>query len=96
MISIYGFYSHAGDSYTSTSLEQAESYLTGEIRLVNDVAAMALEVLADLLQNISHNQQFVLSVGSTPAAHSASARAKVTSHLHGILELHAGRSFLQI
>lgn len=92
VISVYGFYSHAGDSYGSTSLEQAESYLTGEVRLVNDTAAMALEVLRDLPPNVARNQPFVLSVGSTPAAHSASARAKVTSQLHGVLELHAGRS----
>ncbi|KAF8560327.1 hypothetical protein OG21DRAFT_55035 [Imleria badia] len=91
VVSVYGFYSHAGDSYGSTSLGEAESYLTGEVRLVNDTAAMALEVLADLpAKRMSHNQPFVLSVGSTPTAHSASARAKVTSQLHGVLELHAG------
>lgn len=91
VISVYGFYSHAGDSYGSTSVEQAETYLTGEVRLVNDIAAMALEVLADLPRRVSGNGPFVLSVGSTPAAHSASAKAKVTSQLHGVLELHAGR-----
>ncbi|KAF8140290.1 putative serine dehydratase domain-containing protein [Boletus edulis] len=90
VITVYGFYSHAGDSYGSTSLEEAESYLTGEVRLVNDAATMALEILADLPEHPSHNQPFVLSVGSTPAAHSASARARVTSQLHGVLELHAG------
>ncbi|KAG6381147.1 hypothetical protein JVT61DRAFT_5545 [Boletus reticuloceps] len=71
-------------------LKKAESYLTGEVRLVNDAATMALEILADLPEHPSHNQPFVLSVGSTPAAHSASARARVTSQLHGVLELHAG------
>lgn len=91
MISVYGFYSHAGDSYGSTSLGQAESYLTGEVRLVNDAAAMALAVLADLPEKPSYNQPFVLSVGSTPAAHSASAKVKVTSQLLGVLELHAGK-----
>ncbi|KAN0100590.1 Ras family domain containing protein [Tylopilus felleus] len=90
VISVYGFYSHAGDSYGSTSLGQAESYLTGEVRLVNDAAAMALGVLADLPEKPSYNQPFVLSVGSTPAAHSASAKVKVTSQLLGVLELHAG------
>jgi D-serine deaminase-like pyridoxal phosphate-dependent protein len=86
VISVYGFYSHAGEAYGSTSLEQMESYLTGEVQLVNDAATMALEVLADLPE-----KPFVLSVGSTPSAHSASARAKVTSQLFGVLELHAGR-----
>ncbi|KAG9314332.1 ras family-domain-containing protein [Chiua virens] len=90
VVSVYGFYSHSGDAYGSTSLEEAESFLTGEVRLVNDVAAMALEVLAGLPPNMARNQPFVLSVGSTPTAHSASARAKVTSQLHGVLELHAG------
>ncbi|KIJ21784.1 hypothetical protein PAXINDRAFT_65301 [Paxillus involutus ATCC 200175] len=89
-ISVYGFYSHAGDSYGSTSLKQAVSYLTGEVRLANDAAAMALEVLAESPNKDAHNQPFVLSVGSTPAAHSASAKAKMTSQLHGVLELHAG------
>ncbi|KAH7925189.1 hypothetical protein BV22DRAFT_1089485, partial [Leucogyrophana mollusca] len=92
VISVYGFYSHAGDSYGSTSLEQATSYLTGEVRLANDAAALGLEVLADSPNKEAHNQPFVLSVGSTPAAHSASAaaRAQLTSSLHGKLELHAG------
>ncbi|KIJ68487.1 hypothetical protein HYDPIDRAFT_106686 [Hydnomerulius pinastri MD-312] len=90
VISVYGFYSHAGDSYGSTSLEQAVSYLTGEVRLANDAAAMALEVLADSPNKAAHNQPFVLSVGSTPAAHSASTKAKIASQLHGVLELHAG------
>jgi len=64
--------------------------LTGEVRLVNDAATMALEVLEDLPEKIFYTKPFVLSVGSTPSAHSASARAKVTSQLHGVLELHAG------
>ncbi|KIK96275.1 hypothetical protein PAXRUDRAFT_826150 [Paxillus rubicundulus Ve08.2h10] len=89
-ISVYGFYSHAGDSYGSTSLEQTVSYLTREVQLANDAAAMALEVLAESPNRDIHNQPFVLSVGSTPAAHSASAKSKMTSQLHGVLELHAG------
>ena len=96
MISVHGFYSCAVDSYGSTSLEQAESYLTGEVRLVNDAATMALEVLADLPEKDFYTKPFVLSVGSTPSAHSASARAKVTSQLHGVLELHAGRPVLKV
>ncbi|KAH7916443.1 putative serine dehydratase domain-containing protein [Hygrophoropsis aurantiaca] len=92
VISVYGFYSHAGDSYGSTSLEQATSYLTGEVRLANDAAALGLEVLAESPNKAAHQQPFILSVGSTPAAHSASAaaRAHLTSVLHGKLELHAG------
>lgn len=65
--------------------------MTGEVQLVNDAATMALEVLTDLPE-----KPFVLSVGSTPSAHSASARAKVTSRLFGVLELHAGRPILRV
>ncbi|EGN92534.1 hypothetical protein SERLA73DRAFT_172763 [Serpula lacrymans var. lacrymans S7.3] len=91
-VSVYGFYSHAGDSYGSVSLEQATSYLTGEVRLANDAAALALEVLSNSANKHLYDQPFVLSVGSTPAAHSASAeaRARLSSLLHGKLELHAG------
>ncbi|KAI6162160.1 hypothetical protein EDD17DRAFT_1580264 [Pisolithus thermaeus] len=79
VISIFGFYSHAGDSYGSTSLEQAVSCLTGEVRLVNDAANKG-----------APSQPFVLSVGSTPTALGATARAKISSQLCGVLELHAG------
>ncbi|KAG2072611.1 hypothetical protein BDR04DRAFT_1230350 [Suillus decipiens] len=92
-ISVFGFYSHAGNSYGSTSLEQATSYLTGEVRLANDAAAMAMEVLAESDNREVHNQPFVLSVGSTPTALSATmaAKLKMTSILNGTLELHTGK-----
>jgi D-serine deaminase-like pyridoxal phosphate-dependent protein len=91
-ISVFGFYTHAGNSYGSTSLEQATTYLTGEVRVTNDAAAMALEVLAESGNREAHHQPFVLSVGSTPTAHSATAAAKlkITSALSGKLELHTG------
>ncbi|OAX44262.1 hypothetical protein K503DRAFT_765231 [Rhizopogon vinicolor AM-OR11-026] len=94
VISVFGFYTHAGNSYGSTSLEQATMYLTGEVRVTNDAATMALEVLAESDNSLreAHNQPFVLSVGSTPTAHSATAasRLKMTSALNGTLELHTG------
>ncbi|KAG1899263.1 uncharacterized protein F5891DRAFT_1040384 [Suillus fuscotomentosus] len=76
-ISVFGFYTHAGYSYGSTSAEEATSYLTGEAESDNR------EV---------NNQPFVLSVGSTPTALSATAEAKLkmTSILNGTLELHTG------
>jgi len=91
-VSVFGFYAHAGNSYGSTTLEQAAMYLTGEVRLTNDAATLALEVLAESDNREAYNQPFVLSVGSTPTAHSASAAAKLkmTSALNGTLELHTG------
>lgn len=92
-ISVFGFYTHAGYSYGSTSAEEATSYLTGEVRLTNDAAAMAMEVLAESDDREVKNQPFVLSVGSTPTALSATAEAKLkmTSILNGTLELHTGK-----
>lgn len=91
-ISVFGFYTHAGYSYGSTSLEEATSHLTGEVRLTNDAAAMAMEVLAESDNREVSKQPFVLSVGSTPTALSATAEAKLkmTSTLNGTLELHTG------
>ncbi|KAI4521136.1 putative serine dehydratase domain-containing protein [Schizophyllum commune] len=89
-VSIYGFYAHAGNAYASTSQSEASKFLTGEVNSVNDAAEFAVSILGEEVKN--HQQPFVLSVGSTPTAHSASAetRAKVSTLLHGKLELHAG------
>ncbi|KAL1671351.1 putative serine dehydratase domain-containing protein [Schizophyllum commune] len=89
-VSIYGFYAHAGNAYASTSQSEASKFLTGEVNSVNDAAEFAVSILGEDVKN--HQQPFVLSVGSTPTAHSASAetRAKVSTLLHGKLELHAG------
>ncbi|KAL1741199.1 putative serine dehydratase domain-containing protein [Schizophyllum fasciatum] len=89
-VSIYGFYAHAGNAYASTSQSEASKFLTGEVNSVNDAAEFAFSILGEGVKN--HQQPFVLSVGSTPTAHSASAetRAKVSTLLHGKLELHAG------
>ncbi|KAG1761461.1 hypothetical protein EDD22DRAFT_737529, partial [Suillus occidentalis] len=88
-ISVFGFYTHAGYSYGSTSLEEATSQLTGEVRLAHDAAAMAIEVLAESDNREVSNQPFVLSVGSTPTALSVTAEAKLkmTSTLNGTLEV---------
>ncbi|KAK7058991.1 hypothetical protein VNI00_001615 [Paramarasmius palmivorus] len=90
-ISVYGFYCHAGNAYASTSLTEASSFLSGEVDAVNTAAGSALEVLAKSNIN-APSQPFILSVGSTPTAHAASAetRAMLSSLLHGTLELHAG------
>ncbi|KAE9408117.1 hypothetical protein BT96DRAFT_1013592 [Gymnopus androsaceus JB14] len=90
-ISLYGFYAHAGNAYASTSFDQASSFLSAEVESVNSAAEFALKTASSMgVELIS--QPFVLSVGSTPTAHAASAetKAKLSSLLHGSLELHAG------
>lgn len=89
---MYGFYGHAGNSYASTSLSEASSFLSSEVEAVNSAAEVALAVLSGLPNTEAYRQPFVLSVGSTPTAHAASAetRALLLRELHGILELHAG------
>ncbi|KAF8227433.1 hypothetical protein L208DRAFT_1366020 [Tricholoma matsutake] len=91
-ISVYGFYGHAGNSYASKSLAEASSYLSSEVDAVNSAAAAALDMFSGSSVMKEHQQPFVLSVGSTPTAHAASAETRVllSKVLHGTLELHAG------
>ena len=97
-ISIYGFYCHAGQSYTSTSLDEASQFLSAELQAVNDAAELATSVIAQMNTVPSHNTPFVLSVGSTPTAHAATpeTKAKLHSSLHGKLEIHAGAESLSL
>lgn len=91
-VSIHGFYSHASNSYGSTSLSEASSFLSGEVQIVNRAAELALKKIAEH-PNVTHcTQPFVLSVGSTPTAHAAGGEAlqSLSKILHGSLELHAG------
>lgn len=90
-ISLYGFYAHAGNAYASTSLDEASSFLSEEVECVNSAAEHALKITSLMGVELT-SQSLVLSVGSTPTAHAASAetRAKLSSLLHGSLELHAG------
>ncbi|KAI0735103.1 hypothetical protein C8Q76DRAFT_610134 [Earliella scabrosa] len=90
-ISLYGFYTHAGNSYASTSFEEASNFLLSEVNAVNNAAGLALQMMAS--KNIPPPREpFVLSVGATPTAHAATPemKAKIESALHGVLELHAG------
>lgn len=91
-ISVHGFYGHAGNAYASTSLSEASSFLSSEVDAVNTAARTALDLLTSAANIEAHTQPFVLSVGSTPTAHAASAetRALLSQALHGTLELHAG------
>ncbi|KAI0094848.1 putative serine dehydratase domain-containing protein [Irpex rosettiformis] len=92
VISVYGFYTHAGQSYASTSLPEASSFLSAEVDAVNTAAGFALSLLAGTPDVAPRNTPFVLAVGSTPTAHAATAetREKLASLLNGTLELHAG------
>ncbi|KAI0257106.1 putative serine dehydratase domain-containing protein [Lactifluus subvellereus] len=91
-ISLHGFYCHAGNSYASTSPSQASSFLSSEVETVNEAARLALDLIPNWSGDESERPRFVLSIGSTPTAHSASVetRAQLESRLFGTLELHAG------
>ena len=91
-ISIYGFYCHAGQSYASTSLDEASQFLSAELQAVNDAAEIAASAIALTNTTSSHNSPFMLSVGSTPTAHAVTPekKSKLLSLLHGKLEIHAG------
>ncbi|KAJ3511409.1 hypothetical protein NLJ89_g4113 [Agrocybe chaxingu] len=90
--SLHGFYGHAGNAYGSTSLPEASLYLSGEVESVNAAAKNALEIISQLDVEPSVTNPFVLSVGSTPTAHAASAETRnaLSQVLNGVLELHAG------
>lgn len=93
VISVHGFYGHAGNAYGSTSLPEASSFLSHEVQTVNRAAEIALEEISKGSDNSHHSQPFVLSIGSTPTAHAAGAESRqiLSESLHGKLELHAGK-----
>lgn len=92
IVSVYGFYCHAGQAYASTSFDTAKSFLSAEVETVNTAAGLALSKLKSTPGAKPRTEPFVLSVGSTPTAHAATAetRDKMASLLNGKLELHAG------
>lgn len=82
-VSIYGFYAHAGHSYGSKSIENANDILLQEIKSVNEAAKTA--------KTICPSATFTLSVGATPTAHSSSILdLNQLGELFGDVELHAG------
>lgn len=93
-IAVYGFYCHAGNAYGSTSPDEASTFLTVELNTVNAAAELAHLLLSK--SGVGNHEPFILSVGSTPTAHSATAenRTKLASLLNGTMELHAGMSDL--
>ncbi|KAI9068236.1 hypothetical protein FKP32DRAFT_1619073 [Trametes sanguinea] len=91
-ISLYGFYTHAGHSYASTSFAEASDFLLAEVNAVNAAASLALSIIANTPGMPEQKEPFVLSVGATPTAHAATEdlKARVEAGLKGVLELHAG------
>ncbi|EKM83905.1 hypothetical protein AGABI1DRAFT_66972 [Agaricus bisporus var. burnettii JB137-S8] len=92
VISIHGFYGHAGNSYGSTSLPEASSFLSDEVQTVNKAAEIALqEISKQNFGTVHRSNPFILSVGATPTALAAGAEARqlLSQTLHGSLELHA-------
>lgn len=97
-ISLYGFYTHAGHSYASTSFAEAADFLLAEVNAVNDAATLALSIIANTPGMHHPREAFVLSVGATPTAHAATEELKirVESGLNGVLELHAGSNVSRV
>ncbi|CAG7851539.1 D-serine dehydratase; AltName: Full=D-serine deaminase; Short=DSD [Serendipita indica DSM 11827] len=97
-VHIHGFYCHAGDSYASTTLHQASSFLTVEMHAVDAAATMALSILEARpeINSSKYKKPFVLSVGSTPTAHTTHLVSSPADALAqeftsgGVLEIHAG------
>ena len=80
VISIHGFYCHAGHSYGGRTREQAEETLNVEIDSVLDAAKL-----------LPPDRDLVVSIGSTPTAHVVESM-KATIPRNVKLELHAGMS----
>ncbi|CAH2355116.1 D-serine dehydratase [[Candida] railenensis] len=88
-IEIYGFYCHAGHSYSSKSEGAAKDFLLQEIVHANCAASAALKIDPTL--------KLQISVGATPTAHASEilkmeeVEAQIGGKsLSGKLELHAG------
>jgi D-serine ammonia-lyase len=89
MVYIYGFYTHAGHSYSVASQAEAQAHLRNEIEHVR--------AAADLCRKLSSGQDLhlTLSIGATPTAHAAPIAIDSESQQEiedpkTILELHAG------
>ncbi|SJM88637.1 probable D-serine dehydratase [Zygosaccharomyces bailii] len=91
VVELYGFYAHAGHSYSSDSIEDAHEYLIEEIEAVN-YAAQLLTLQAPGMDL----SKLVLSVGATPTSNAlrVADESKLTNiiqkKLQGVLEIHCG------
>ncbi|TYJ52111.1 hypothetical protein B9479_007291 [Cryptococcus floricola] len=81
-ISIFGFYSHFGQSYASSSLAAGSSFFHAEIACTQTAAKLA--------RSLGAQGDWVISVGATPTAHAAVQEAVTDLKVDGKLELHAG------
>ncbi|KAK9467360.1 putative serine dehydratase domain-containing protein [Lipomyces arxii] len=96
-VELYGFYAHAGGSYSSTDVATAMAYLTREIEGVHAAAEVARNMMHKTDLDANTNHRFVISVGATPTAHtSARGGLPAVSALLGAalddddVEVHAG------
>ena len=92
-ISIYGFYCHAGDSYSSKSLPQASSFLTTEMEAVNAAATVALGLIkehaATLEKSVGEKaQENPQPTGATEPCH---ATISLTGPAPGVVESQMSR-----
>ncbi|KAJ9091220.1 hypothetical protein QFC19_009216 [Naganishia cerealis] len=95
---LYGFYVHAGNSYSATSQDEAASYLNNEVQAVSEASKLAGEIIEanPTLRSKYAERSFVLSVGATPTANAARVQSEDGKPMHGLsnehgeLELHAG------
>ncbi|KAE8355061.1 putative serine dehydratase domain-containing protein [Aspergillus coremiiformis] len=79
-VELYGFYCHAGHSYSSRTAKEAEAVLQAEFEGV---------VSASRLLDVTADRKVVVSIGSTPTAHVVNGlKCALPGHL--VLELHAG------
>ncbi len=93
-LSLYGFYVHAGHSYSSNNVEESENHFLEELQCVSDAV--------NLLEHIAPELNFkdiVVSVGATPTLHSlehdlytgtSKKIEDLLSNLKATLEVHAG------
>ena len=91
VIEPYGFYAHAGHSYSSTSINDTQTLLIEEVKAVNSAA----KVLCSVDPKIDASK-LTLSVGATPTSNSLKLNNKdtllklITAELIGKLEIHCG------
>lgn len=85
---LYGFYAHAGHSYGSKTIQEANGYLLDEIKAVNTAAEIA--------SSFVNPKALVLSVGATPTSNALSLteNKKIISYIKeemvAPLEIHCG------
>ncbi|KOG99333.1 D-serine ammonia-lyase DSD1 [Saccharomyces eubayanus] len=91
VVELYGFYAHAGHSYSSTTINDTQALLIEEIKAVNKATQAMCSVDSEL-----DASKLTLSVGATPTSNSLKLDNKssliklITEELTGQLEIHCG------